>query len=504
MSVNPDAVVADDSNELQIQQFKLKKTIQRLGQYQGSGSSVITLLIPPSEQVSAITGMLTTEFGTASNIKSRVNRQAVLSAITSAINRLKRYSRIPPNGLALFTGEILDPALDGKPRKILVDIVPFKPLANFTYLCDSKFHLESLQDLLVDDDAYGFIIMDGACSLFGRVCGQAKTVLQKIFVDLPKKHGRGGQSSVRFARLREEARKNYVRKVAELSNGHYISLQTNKPNVAGLILAGSADFKNVLANSDVLDYRLRDVVIKQIDINYGGEQGFSQAIDLSGDVLRDVRLMREVRLINEFLELIARDTKKYCFGVVDTVRCLELSSVDKLVLWEELDVWRVVFRDASDTGAGAGTGAPAGAVDAATAAAAALANERPQGGDDEGIDVEEFGAAAAYEKAQKVIVKYLTTADLANPRSFVNKETGEAMDELGREQLTEWLAVHYKDFGCTLELVSDRSSEGSQFCRGFGGIGAILRWQIDTNELGRMIEGDDADDDIFEELSDFI
>ena len=43
--------------------------------------------------------------------------------------------------------------------------------------------------------------------------GNTRTVLHKFSVDLPKKHGRGGQSAVRFARLRMEARHNYVRKV---------------------------------------------------------------------------------------------------------------------------------------------------------------------------------------------------------------------------------------------------------------------------------------------------
>jgi hypothetical protein len=38
-------------------------------------------------------------------------------------------------------------------------------------------------------------------------------VLHKFSVDLPKKHGRGGQSALRFARLRLEKRQNYVTKV---------------------------------------------------------------------------------------------------------------------------------------------------------------------------------------------------------------------------------------------------------------------------------------------------
>ena len=40
--------------------------------------------------------MLGDEFGTASNIKNRVNRQSVLGAITSAQQRLKLYNRVPP------------------------------------------------------------------------------------------------------------------------------------------------------------------------------------------------------------------------------------------------------------------------------------------------------------------------------------------------------------------------------------------------------------------------
>ena len=63
--------------------------------------------------------------------------------------------------------------------------------------------------------------------------------------------GRGGQSALRFARLRMEKRHNYVRKVAETAVQLYIT--NDKPNIAGLILAGSADFKTELSQSDMFD-----------------------------------------------------------------------------------------------------------------------------------------------------------------------------------------------------------------------------------------------------------
>lgn len=63
--------------------------------------------------------------------------------------------------------------------------------------------------------------------------------------------GRGGQSALRFARLRMEKRHNYVRKVAEVATQMFIS--NDKVTAAGLILAGSADFKTELSQSDMFD-----------------------------------------------------------------------------------------------------------------------------------------------------------------------------------------------------------------------------------------------------------
>lgn len=60
--------------------------------------------------------MLTQEYGTASNIKSRVNRLSVLAAITSTQQRLKLYSKVPPNGLIIYCGTILTD--EGKEKKV--------------------------------------------------------------------------------------------------------------------------------------------------------------------------------------------------------------------------------------------------------------------------------------------------------------------------------------------------------------------------------------------------
>lgn len=93
--------------------------------------------------------MLTQEFGTASNIKSRVNRLSVLAAITSTQQRLKLYNRVPPNGLVLFVGTILTD--EGKEKKVSFDFEPHKPINTYVpiyirlYLVTLRTHHPSTQ-----------------------------------------------------------------------------------------------------------------------------------------------------------------------------------------------------------------------------------------------------------------------------------------------------------------------------------------------------------------------
>lgn len=419
-----------------IEIWKIKKLIKALEAARGNGTSMISLIMPPRDQIARVTKMLGDEFGTASNIKSRVNRQSVLGAITSAQQRLKLYNKVPPNGLVLYTGTIVTD--DGKEKKVTIDFEPFRPINASLYLCDNKFHTESLNELLESDDKFGFIVMDGNGTLFGTLSGNTREVLHKFSVDLPKKHGRGGQSALRFARLRMEKRHNYVRKTAELATQFYINPATSQPNVSGLILAGSADFKTELSQSDMFDPRLQAKILNVVDVSYGGENGFNQAIELSSEILSNVKFIQEKRLIGKYFEEISQDTGKYVFGVDDTLTALDAGAVETLIVWENLDMNRYVLKN-STTG--------------------------------------------------EIVIKHYNKEQEANQSNFRDPESAADYEVQEKLSLLEWFANEYRRFGCTLEFVTNKSQEGSQFCRGFGGIGGILRYQLDMRTF------DDLSDD---------
>lgn len=417
----------------EVEKWKIKKLIKNLQSARGNGTSMITLMLTPKDQIALMTKKLNEEYGTATNIKSHVNKLSVLGAIMSVLQRLKLYNRVPPNGLIIYSGTVL--MEDNKEKKITLDMEPFKPVSRTMYMCDNKFHTEALAEMLESDDKFGFIVMDGNGALFGTLSGNTREILHKFSVELPKKHGRGGQSALRFARLRLEKRHNYVRKVAELATQMFINV--DRPNVTGLVLAGSADFKNDLASSDLFDARLTPIIMKIVDVAYGGENGFNQAVELSADCLSGVRFIQEKKLINKYFDEISKDTNLYCFGVNDTLKCLEMGAVEKLIVWEELEVLRLVARNTN----------------------------------------------SATE-----VVHYVTPKQSEDRKYYVDQETGAAL-EVEMQQVVEWFAEGYKKFGCSLEFVTNKSPEGSQFVKGFGGIGGILRYPVDLVQMQELEDG---------------
>ena len=416
-----------------IEQWKIRKLIQKLTAMKGDGTSLISLIIPPKDQIAKTNKMLTDELGTATNIKSRVNRQSVLSAITSTQQRLRLYTRTPENGLVIFCGTCLTD--DGKEKKITIDYQPFRPINTSLYMCDSRFHTEDLNYLMESEERFGFIIMDGSGSLYGIVQGSTREILHKFTVDLPKKHGRGGQSSVRFGRLRMEKRHNYLRKVAELATTFFIS--NSVPNVKGLVLAGSAEFKTELGESDLFDPRLAAVLIKIVDVSYGGENGFNQAIELSSDTLKDVKFVQEKQLITKYFEEVATDSGKVCFGITDTISALDMGAVELLIVYENLEISRYVIRN---------------------------------------------------PHTQTEVVHFLTPIQEKDEKYFKDPVTNVALEVTDKQPITEWLVDHYKMFGAKLEFVTNKSQEGAQFNRGFGGIGGILRYKVEFNDYEEVRE----------------
>lgn len=122
-------------------------------------------------------------------------------------------------------------------------------------------------------------------------------------------------------------------------------ITNDMPNVKGIVMAGSADFKTVIQQSDAFDKRLQAVLVATFDIQYGFEDGLNHAITQAADALANVRFVEEKALIAKFFEEINLDTGMIVFGVADTMKALEMSAIEKVLLFDEIEMTRFEIKN---------------------------------------------------------------------------------------------------------------------------------------------------------------
>jgi peptide chain release factor subunit 1 len=185
-----------------------------------------------------------------------------------------------------------------------------------------------------------------------------------------------------------------------------------------------------------------------------------QAIELAAESLANVKFVQEKRLIQKYFDEISQDSGKYCYGIADTLKALELGAVETLIVWENLDITRFVLRNA------------AGGRHLDLSQSLPWLNHNPE-----------------------EIVVHINKEQEKDREKFLDKSTGLEMEQAQEPQpLLEWFAEKYKEFGANLEFVTNRSQEGAQFVKGFGGIGGLLRYKVDFTNLA---SADDEEDEFF-------
>lgn len=55
-----------------------------------------------------------------------------------------------------------------------------------------------------------------------------------------------------------------------------------------------------------LQQRLQAKIIKLVDVSYGGENGFNQAIELAAESLQNVKFIQEKKLIGRYFDEISQ------------------------------------------------------------------------------------------------------------------------------------------------------------------------------------------------------
>ena len=269
--------------------YDFKKTMQEIVDTRGRGTELISLYVPSSKQVFDAMAYLRDEYSQSSNIKSKTTMKNVQSAIDSIMSRLKTYKTIPPNGIAIFCGEI--PRAGDQTRMVQYVINPPEEITTFLYRCDSQFYLDPLKGMLLDKKSYGLIVIDRNECTIGLLTGSRIETLKHFDSLIMGKHRQGGQSSVRFERLIEIAAHEYYKKVSDSATDLFL----NRPGMEGILIGGPGYTKDYFFREGYLHHELQKKVIDTFDTGYTDEYGLKELVENAKSAIQDMGLVRRSR-----------------------------------------------------------------------------------------------------------------------------------------------------------------------------------------------------------------
>lgn len=406
------------------EKYEFKRLLEDLRKKSGRGTELISLYIPPDKQISDVTSQLRDEHGQASNIKSKLTRTNVQSALDSVMARLRLIPRPPPNGVAIFVGAV---DIGGNKTDMYSKVLePPDPIVTYRYHCDSSFLLTPLEDMLADKKTFGLIVLDRREATIGTLKGKQVDSVKHLTSSVPGKQRKGGQSSRRFQQLRLIAIHDFYKRIGDSATEAFLPIDRN--DLEGILIGGPSPTKEEFVDGEFLHHELQQKILDALDVTYTDESGLYELVEAAQERLLDLELTQEKLIMRRFMKELVSDKGLASYGEEEVRQNLIMGAVDTLLLSEDLRKTRAVIRC---TNAGC----------------------------DRSVDVTRSPNSPPPENCPKC---------------------GSQLEITGEVDIIVDLSKMAENSGSDVKIISTDFEEGAQLLRAFGGIAAILRFKTSS------------------------
>ena len=399
--------------------YEVKRTLEELSDKKGRGTELVSVYIPPDKQISDVVKHMREELSQSANIKSKQTKKNVQSAIEVIMQRMKLFPKPPEKGLVMFVG-MIPRGGPGTEKMETYIFEPPEPVQTYIYHCNSEFFLKPLEDILEDKEIYGLAVIDRKEATIAVLRGKRIDIVKHMTSGVPGKHKAGGQSQRRFDRLIDLAAHEFLKRIGTHMNEAFLAI----PELKGVIIGGPGHTKDEFVEGDYMHYEVKDKLITTVDTSYTGEFGIREVLDRSMDVLNEIDVMREKKLMQKFLTELVDDNGLASYGEAEVRHNLKIGAVETLLLSESLKSKRVTYE-----------------------------------------------CQSCGHLVEKTIKKSAEAPEKLCPKCNEKMKLKE-----GKDVIDDFVEMA-EEVGSKVEIISAETEEGTQLLKAFGGIAAILRYR---------------------------
>jgi peptide chain release factor subunit 1 len=284
--------------------------------------------------------------------------------------------------------------------------------------------------MIKEKGTFGIINIENKEGAVGWVKGSHIEIVKTMTSGIHSKHDAGGQSQRRMERLIEEGAQNFYIRVGEAANQAFMDIS----DLEGIFISGAGMAKEKFFEKGVLDYRLKDKVMDLVDVSYSGEEGIRETLIKVQDKIANLRYIKEKKIYAQFMSEIVKDTGKAIYGENEIRKALNSGAVRLLLISENLKKRRVYI-------------------------------ECPVCNYHEEKTMKSDDIPSLSEKIRT------TQCPQCASNQYTVKEDKDIIEDIG-----EFAKLQ----GTVIELLSRETEEGESLYSTFGGIGALLRYNIEN------------------------
>ncbi|MDI6738106.1 MAG: LAGLIDADG family homing endonuclease [Nanoarchaeota archaeon] len=140
-------------------------------------------------------------------------------------------------------------------------------------------------------------------------------------------------SAQRYSRLREEASKEFFKRIAHLMQEHFLELK----NLKGIIVGGPGPSKLDYLNEPYLNNQIKMKIIAVQDISYTDEFGLRELVEKSQDVLAKEAITEEKEVMQKLLKQLAVKPEMVAYGKDEVMNAIALNAADKVLISDSVE-----------------------------------------------------------------------------------------------------------------------------------------------------------------------
>lgn len=210
-------------------------------------------------------------------------------------------------------------------------IEPHKPVKKCDYICDNIFHTDYLLSQYEPENIIGLVLISGTHSISYKITKTGDYfdyfALKKITVELQKRQKKGGSSSARIGRIRDEKEEKYVKQVANMVVNSYLENNNTKYICSNLIIAGPSELKHKVIKEPLFEQYFKGRILEIIDSS--ADNGIIHKLVNDCKNIISNHMTHDFKLQLDILNDLIRDASdKLVFGSKNIIESLNLCTLE--------------------------------------------------------------------------------------------------------------------------------------------------------------------------------